>query len=645
MRTRIACSALLLAAWLLVPAATFAAPLSAPGVAQATVAPTAAAAAPTAALTKPTPAPAAPTPAPAATPPPPTPTPKPAQPTPLAAPTVAPKPSPTPAPAAPLVLQGDVFQDVDGNGERGPDEGGLAGATLRITDPNGKVLPAQTDDNGHFSVDVLARGSYRVLVRLPDGMVETTTLEQSVVVPQTDGESLLFGAIAADSEAAPARLEGQAPPVEAPAEPVAEGQPAAEPVAEAQPGPEPDGQAPAADGVAETPELVAAEPTEVATSDEGEQVTATRVVTTNLEMRFAPGRDTLAQVTRRVLPDGSLWLGVPFRTQIDGTEFQFVNCGPATLSMVLLGFGLDVEADKVRDYVNYLTGDYSREVGTSLDILAQVANQAGLATADLYSSRGNYRSWTVEAVRWQIQQGNPVMTLVKYRNLPGHATSSAQTDHYVVITGLTQGGFIYNDAAFGSTAGYGLEISDAELELAWDNSSIPRNAMALALPREGVQLSFPEKLPEKPLEVGAWAQRERDGPSGSARGVQTGEDPLGERLSQIARPAAPADPALAAEARAEGGRPVTDGISDLDLAAEPDLTPSDAAPMGLVELQPDTASEVAGPRRVVGQLALVLGALWAAALLWSTARWLARAARPLRRVRLALAAALSLFGR
>jgi hypothetical protein len=31
-------------------------------------------------------------------------------------------------------------------------------------------------------------------------------------------------------------------------------------------------------------------------------------------------------------------VGVPFRTQIDGGEFQFVNCGPP--SLIMSGFGL-----------------------------------------------------------------------------------------------------------------------------------------------------------------------------------------------------------------------------------------------------------------------------------------------------------------
>ena len=100
---------------------------------------------------------------------------------------------------------------------------------------------------------------------------------------------------------------------------------------------------------------------------------------------------------------------------------------------------------------------------------------------DLYSERGGYRNWSPDAVRWHVQQGHPVITLVKYRNLPGHGQSLSDFDHYVVISGLTPNGFIYNDAAFATTLGYGLEISDVELIYAWENSSIPHHALALGL--------------------------------------------------------------------------------------------------------------------------------------------------------------------
>ena len=227
-----------------------------------------------------------------------------------------------------------------------------------------------------------------------------------------------------------------------------------------------------------------------------EQMIALSAIT-SLPLRFAEGRDLMAQVGRRQLGDGLVWLGVPFRSQIDGGEFQFVNCGPASLTMVLAAFGLEVGPSQVRDYLNELIANFDRDRGTSLDVLARIGRLAGLTPMDLYSERGGYRNWSPDAVRWHVQQGHPVITLVKYRNLPGHGQSLSDFDHYVVISGLTPNGFIYNDAAFATTLGYGLEISDVELIYAWENSSIPHHALALGLDPGRQQLTFPE-TPARP---------------------------------------------------------------------------------------------------------------------------------------------------
>src|SRR6185437_7173664 len=175
-----------------------------------------------------------------------------------------------------------------------------------------------------------------------------------------------------------------------------------------------------------------------------------------------------------------------------GGDFQYVNCGPASLTMVLAGFGLDVGPSQVRGYLNNLIDNFNTDLGTSLDVLSRIATEAGLTPMDLYSDHGGYRNWSTDAVRWHVQQGHPVVTLVKYRNLPGHTRSLSEFDHYIVISGLTPNGFIYNDAAFATTLGYGLEISDVELEFAWNNSSIPHHAVALGLAPDKKALSFPE---------------------------------------------------------------------------------------------------------------------------------------------------------
>ena len=203
-----------------------------------------------------------------------------------------------------------------------------------------------------------------------------------------------------------------------------------------------------------------------------------RVVTSFEAVRGAAGQ-AAAQV-RSWANDSALWLGVPFRTQIDGTEYSQVNCGPASLAMALAAFGLQIDPAALRDYVNFLSGDYSTDDGTSLDVLARVAREAGLNTLGLHGG-GGYRTWSVEAVREHIRAGHPVITLVKYRSLPGNGGSLAEFDHYIVITGLSGNDLIYNDSAFATEYGFNLLISPEDLERAWSYSSIPRHAVAVGL--------------------------------------------------------------------------------------------------------------------------------------------------------------------
>ncbi|MGI9149341.1 MAG: C39 family peptidase, partial [Chloroflexota bacterium] len=327
------------------------------------------------------------------------------------------------------VIHGQVFVDTDASGDRSDGEPGVAQIDLMLTYPNGRTRTARTTDDGAFSFDSLPPDTYHVTMIVPGEYVATTDAGQDVEVGQdTDTPDVLFGLLSAQAA-----------------------------------GLQPDGSSAA----------------DLAAADD-EQIIALASVS-SLPLRFAEGRDLMAQVQRRVLGDGLVWLGVPFRSQIDGGDFQYVNCGPASLTMVLAGFGLEVGPSQVRDYLNSLIDNFNTDLGTSLDVLSRIGRDAGLTPMDLYSDGGGYRNWSTDAVRWHVQQGHPVLTLVKYKNLPGHSRSLSEFDHYIVITGLTPNGFIYNDGAFATTLGYGLEISDVELEYAWDNSTIPHHALALGL--------------------------------------------------------------------------------------------------------------------------------------------------------------------
>ncbi len=379
----------------------------------------------------------------------------------------------TPTRQAASKIGGSVFRDANGDGLADDDEDGLPDLEVDLVGPKGLALKKNTDGDGTFGFEDLPAGGYTLSVVVPDGFTTTRAAERSVQLDGIHDLQVAFGLI-------------ELPPPVPTAEPTQE-------VAAAEAPPSEDDAAPGAE---------AADASRAEAGEDPEQVAA-MIAITALPLKFAEGRDLLAHVARRALGDGVLWLGIPFETQLDGSEFQFVNCGPASLAMVLAGFGLQVEPSQVRDYLNGVTDNFDRDSGTSLDVLSNIGRQAGLTPIDLYSERGGYRDWSVEAVRWHVEHGHPVITLVKYKRLPGHFQSSAETDHYIVVSGLTATGFIYNDAAFQSTLGYGLEISDEGLEQAWNNSSIPHHAAAFALADGSAGLSFPE-LPRPTATSDPW---------------------------------------------------------------------------------------------------------------------------------------------
>jgi hypothetical protein len=297
--------------------------------------------------------------------------------------------------------------------------------------------------------------------------------------------------------------------------------------------------------------------------------------------------------------------------------------------MVLAGFGLEVGPSQVRDYLNQLIDNYDTDLGTSLDVLGRIGREAGLTPMDLYSDRGGYRYWSTDAVRWHVQQGHPVITLVKYRKLPGHSSSVSEFDHYIVISGLTPNGFIYNDAAFASTLGYGLEISDVELEVAWDNSSIPRHAMALGLSPDQKTLSFPEAPRETapPPRESAAAR--------AARQLALADEVDRPQLTLTPQPRYTPAPGVPLITAADRWETETEDI-------EPPA--ADAGPMGLNLDQSNQAAldPTPSPGRAVPTILALILCVWLLAATWSTAGRLVRL-RPPSPARL-IAAVLSLLG-
>ena len=443
-------------------------------------------------------------------------------------------------------IHGVAFLDNSATGQLADDESRLVNVEVKLSLANGMSITGYSDESGGFAFSGLPAGTYHVAVTVPSDFVPTTDASVDVdVTPGDDSSEVLFGLISK-----------------------------------------------VAAGLAPDPNA------------DDEQIIALASVT-SLPLRFAEGRDLMAQVGRRVLGDGLVWLGVPFRSQLDGGDFQYVNCGPASLTMVLAAFGLEVGPSQVRDYLNNIVDNFDTDLGTSLDALSSIGKEAGLTPMDLYSDHGGYRNWSTDAVRWHVQQGHPVITLVKYRNLPGHTSSLSSFDHYIVISGLTPNGFIYNDAAFSTTLGYGLEISDIELEYAWENSSIPHHAVALGLSPDKKSLTFPE-LPRKPRNAS---------PAVISTGRNTRRLALADEAPRAPLVLTPVITATSAAAVPLVGERWSD---DPNFDVEP--PPADpGSPMGLNMEPGDQPPLVArpGPGAEVPKLILLIGLPWALWMVWS----------------------------
>jgi hypothetical protein len=148
-------------------------------------------------------------------------------------------------------------------------------------------------------------------------------------------------------------------------------------------------------------------------------------------------------------------INVPYRTQLDGSDFATTNCGPTVLGMALESFGVNLPPSDLRGQVlSSQDGDPGdADAGSFIWALARVAQSQGLRTHGLYEADGgDLHHWSLDEIRSSVQRGQPVIVQVVYRGLPGREDSGYYGDHYIVITGLMGPDFLYNDPIGGRAA-------------------------------------------------------------------------------------------------------------------------------------------------------------------------------------------------
>lgn len=176
------------------------------------------------------------------------------------------------------------------------------------------------------------------------------------------------------------------------------------------------------------------------------------------------------------------YLQVPYRSQYDGSTYEWGNCGVAAITMAMEYYGQHWSTHAVRESINALTGNWSTKSGVDWRYLKTALERRGFATIGPYHARGGYLYWTLDDLLAQTEQGRPIILLVHYRSLPGHENDDWPGDHYIVFLGLTpDGGVIYHDPGFEGDEGANRIIDQATLDRAWSKTWVGQNRTAMAV--------------------------------------------------------------------------------------------------------------------------------------------------------------------
>ena len=230
--------------------------------------------------------------------------------------------------------------------------------------------------------------------------------------------------------------------------------------------------------------------------------------------------------------------------------------------MVLGAYGLTgYPTDALRGEVNRLMGNFDPDSGTSLPALATVARRAGLYPMDLN------KRWTLQDVRTHLAAGRPIITLVRYADLPGNGYFTQDINHYVVLSGFNGDQIIYNDGAYVQGRGRALLIAPEVLERGWRNSNIPYHGVAFALNAEGDGVIGRPRTFDPEFDVAV-----EDNNVDAELSAFAAADPLAEalifssddRTFQLARAEIPLVPSTRGATTAAASRP---GVSAADTAA------------------------------------------------------------------------------
>ncbi len=160
----------------------------------------------------------------------------------------------------------------------------------------------------------------------------------------------------------------------------------------------------------------------------------------------------------------------PYRTQLDGSAYAGANCGPASISMALAAYGVYISPGELRKEVQNTQRIWGNNVGSVITALARVVRDHGLEVEGLYDGEEIHR-WTLDDITYHLSQKHPIVVQVKYRALPGREYVGYYGDHYILLTGVVDGAFLYNDPIDSDGLGWDRVMSAETLQDAMDRAN------------------------------------------------------------------------------------------------------------------------------------------------------------------------------
>jgi hypothetical protein len=185
---------------------------------------------------------------------------------------------------------------------------------------------------------------------------------------------------------------------------------------------------------------------------------------------------------------------IPYKSQYDPDADEFRNdCGPASLAMILNGFGINVSTNAVYRKTGAKANNY-----TSVSQLMRASLSYGLAF-------NYFNHWTVGRLTELIGEGRPVIALVHYgawsQISPGISTQNTfQGPHFVVVTGFDEKYIYINDPLWRDerrSEGYRKAWTHEQFNAAWGANNLDGNT-----PHCGILCS--KALPTHPFGGGTW---------------------------------------------------------------------------------------------------------------------------------------------